>query len=222
MGRNTFLCAILGLGLYSVSIDAIAYEHNLTPELIHEAYVLGQRNDQATAAFLAPYIKEFTTLEKDQIHVAQVQLLTPFAQVVDRSRRNTAGYTEQQARAEYEKFTDTVVFNVTLILPAAYRAAQGTAENAYACAETQDVAPEEFWRRFRFRVEQKDRVLPVQSVRGQPIFSAATDSQPAVLDGADVWLQFSAHDTDSADTVVEVVAPECKAIKADFDLKKLR
>ena len=80
-----------------------AYEVPLTPADIHEAYVLGQRNDQVTANFLHPYISACSTPE-ESCFITQIELLTPFAQVVDVSRRNaTKGYTEQQAATTIAK-----------------------------------------------------------------------------------------------------------------------
>ncbi len=37
---------------------SMAYEVPLTPAALHEAFILGQRNDAATAAFLNPYVKQ--------------------------------------------------------------------------------------------------------------------------------------------------------------------
>src|SRR5260370_548289 len=70
-----------------------AYEMPLTVSALHEAYVLGQRNDQATAAFLSPYMKQIT--EGFQApHIAEIEILTPFAQDVDLSRQSPSGYSE--------------------------------------------------------------------------------------------------------------------------------
>ena len=71
---------------------SVAYEVPLTPASLNEAYILGQRNDQATAAFLNPYSKQIT--EGSEVpHIAEIEILTPFAQVVDLSRRFPSGYT---------------------------------------------------------------------------------------------------------------------------------
>src|ERR1700687_4950657 len=65
-----------------------AYELPLTPAGVHDAWVLGQRNDQATAEFLAPYSKQVTNIAPTGPHIAEIEVLTPFAQVVDKSRKN--------------------------------------------------------------------------------------------------------------------------------------
>lgn len=200
----------------------LAYQQRLDPAAVHEAYVLGQRNDAATAAFLSGYLKEFTTESQGTIHVTQIEVLTPLAQVVDRSRQNTAGYSEQQARSDYEKNPAIVAFNITLMLPAAYQAAKENSSAVPDAAENSGQTPEDFWRRFDFRVKQEQKLLPLQSSRGEPIYSTATAGQPAVLDGANVWLEYDVKDVASMETVVEVGTPDGHTISVSFDLKKLR
>ena len=96
-----------------------AYQNSLDGRALQEAYVLGQRNDQTTGDFLAPYLKEMTEGHSD-LRVAEIEVLTPFAQVVDDSRKNTSGYTEEQANKKYQERGNTVIVSVTLMLPAAY------------------------------------------------------------------------------------------------------
>src|SRR5580765_98239 len=98
---------------------SIAYEVPLTPAALHEAFILGQRNDAATAAFLNPYVKQSTESSQEP-HIGEIQILTPFAQVVDLSRRFTSGYSEEQAAREYHERADTVVVRIVLMLPEAY------------------------------------------------------------------------------------------------------
>src|SRR5262249_55063397 len=99
-----------------------AYEAPLTPAALHDAYVLGQRNDQTTAEFLDPYAKQTTgTVAGGTPHLSEIEVLTPFSQVVDESRRKlSGGFSEQQAIAAYHKRGDTIVIRVNLVLPAAY------------------------------------------------------------------------------------------------------
>ena len=107
--------------LLSVSV-AQAYDPTLTPSALHDAYVLGQRNDQTTAEFFDPYGKQtIGTVDGGTPHLSEIEVLTPFAQVVDESRRKgSSGFSEQQALAAYHKRGDTIVVRVNLVLPAAY------------------------------------------------------------------------------------------------------
>lgn len=209
-----------------------AYEVPLTPTAIHEAYILGQRNDQATADFLSPYIKQ-PTAGTDHPDIAQIELLTPFAQVVDLSRRNaTTGYTEQQAAEDYRRYGDKILVQITLMLPAAYAKAtqNNPPENSLAQDEkSASLRPENFWQNFRFGLKQRGKVVATRAIHNKPIYSAPTKDTPSVLDGATVWLEYDAKDVVSEETTVEVLPttaevlpPESKIISATFDLKKLR
>ena len=62
--RQSFGLALLML-LALLAGVAPAYDGQLTPAALHDAYVLGQRNDQATAAFLSPYVKQLTDRAAD-------------------------------------------------------------------------------------------------------------------------------------------------------------
>jgi hypothetical protein len=202
-----------------------AHEVPLTPTAIHEAYILGQRNDQATADFLSPYIKQ-PTAGTDHPDIAQIELFTPFAQVVDLSRRNaTTGYTEQQAAEDYRRYGDKILVQITLMLPAAYAKAtqNNPPENSLAQDEkSASLRPENFWQNFRFGLKQRGKVIATRAIHNKPIYSAPTKDTPSVLDGATVWLEYDAKDLASEETTVEVLPPESKTISATFNLKKLR
>jgi len=211
-----------------ISVDASAYDVPLTPAALHDAYVLGQRNDQATAAFLSPYLKQLTERAADP-HIAEIEILTPFAQVVDQSRRLTSGYSEQQATQDYHQRGDTVLVRVLLMLPAAYPKEQSNRESkspapspSSTSEQNSDLRPENFWQNFRFALKQHGKVIPTRSIHNKPVHSAPTPDSPGVLDGANVWLEYDAKDIASDDTSIEVVTPESSTISAVFDLKKLR
>lgn len=205
---------------------SLAYEVPLTPGALHEAFILGQRNDAATATFLNPYLEQLTEGSQGP-HIAEIHILTPFAQVVDLSRRSTSGYTEEQAIREYHERGDTVVVRILLMLPAAYPKPDAPANESPAPTQrtpkpSTALRPENFWQNFRFATKQHGKTIPTRFIRNQPIHSTPTKDTPAVLDGATVWLEYDAKDVASEETVVEVTTPDSKTISATFDLKKLR
>jgi hypothetical protein len=205
---------------------SFAYEAALTPAALHEAFILGQRNDQATANFLSPYLKQ--TTEGSQVpHIAEIEILTPFAQIVDLSRRFTSGYTEEQAAREYHQRGDTIVVRIVLMLPAAYPKPEPAPDQLPAPPQQSPppntpLRPENFWQNFRFEMKQHGKTIATRSIHNKPIYSTPTKDTPAVLDGATVWLEYDAKDVASDETVVEVTTPDSKTINATFDLKKLR
>src|SRR6202171_6840056 len=108
-------------------LPGAAYDIQLDARAIHEAYVLGQRNDKATGDFLASYVTQITE-PQNGAHIAEIELLTPYAQIVDESRQKTAeGYSEEQASEEYKHRANTIKVNIVILLPTAY---PKTAENS--------------------------------------------------------------------------------------------
>src|ERR1700733_9373778 len=104
MSKTKNLSAVLTFALAAAAPIALPYEATLTPAALHDAYVLGQRNDQTTAESLDPYSKQVTgAAEGGTAHLSEIEVLTPFAQVVDESRQKLSGFSEQQAQAAYHK-----------------------------------------------------------------------------------------------------------------------
>ena len=205
-----------------LSVRLCAYETRLTPEALHDAWVLGQRNDQATAGFLTPYEQQVEEKAAGGPHVAEIEVLTPFAQVVEESRKNLNDYTEQQALQEYHQRGDTVTVRVALMLPAAYPKHDENSAVVNSKEQNATLRPENFWQNFRFNLKQSEKIISTRSIRNKPIYSSATKDAPSVLDGASVWLEYDAKDVASEPATVEVVTPDAKTISATFDLKKLR
>ena len=209
----TCLCLSPALGAYELPLDARA---------LHEAWELGQRNDQETGNFLARYLKKISGGENDP-YTAQIEVVTPYAQVVDQSRQKTTSYSEEQAGLDYRHRGDTILINLVIMLPAAYPKTGADSRRTNAPAENnRAVRPENFWQNFGFNVKQNGKIIPSRSIRKEPIDSSSTPGVPAALDGANVWLEFDAKDVASDEITVEVVTPEAKTIGAIFDLKKLR
>lgn len=218
--------AVIILALTLLPLSCAAYDTQLSAAAIHEAYVLGQRNDKSTGDFLAPYLPQITEPQND-VHIAQIELLTPYAQIVDRTRqKTTAGYSEAQATEDYKQYGNIIKVNVALMLPAAYpKSAQTTGASTPPPATGQqksDIRPENFWQNFQFNLKQNGKTIPSRKINNEPIHSTATTGAPAVLDGENVWLEFDVKDVASEPATVEVVTPQGKVIKANFDLQKLR
>jgi len=201
---------------------ACAYESPFDARALHDAWQLGQRNDQETGNFLAQYLKKISGGENDP-YTAEVEILTPYAQVVDRSRQKTTSYTEEQAALDYRQHGNTILINIVIMLPAAYPTTGKDSRTTNPPAgNSRVVRPENFWQNFQFNLTQHGKVIPARSISKKSIDSSATKGTPAALDGANVWLEFDAEDVTSEETIVEVVTPEAKTISATFDLKKLR
>src|ERR1700676_854842 len=149
----TAMAIALSVGLSPASN---AYEKQLDARAIHEAYILGQRNDKSTGDFLAHYLTQITEAQND-VHIAEIELLTPFAQIVDVSRQKSAdGFTEEQAIEYYKTHGNTVKVNVAMMLPSAYpKTAESKEVPTPAPAtgsEKSAMRPENFWQNFQFNL----------------------------------------------------------------------
>ena len=142
---------------------------------------------------------------------------------MDQSQQRTTSYGEEQAALDYHRRGNTILINLVIMLPAAYPATGADSRTTDAPAEnSRAVRPENFWHNFLFNLKQNGKTIPPRSIRTKPIDSSATKGTPAALDGANVWLEFDAKDVASAETVLEVVTPNAKTVRATFDLRKLR
>jgi hypothetical protein len=223
--RNT-LAYIFLRSLIVVSLlfgqELSAYEVSLSPTAIHDAYVLGQRNDYATAEFVAPYVKQISATGADGPRRADIQILTPYSQIVDESRRHATDYNEDQATKNYQRRGNIVTVSVVLIFPAAYPKQHEKTSAVTRPCEVPALQAENFWRNFKFVVKQRGKILALHSARHEPVYSSQTGNEASALDGATVWLDFDASDVASEKTTVEITTPACKLITATFDLKVLR
>ena len=212
------------LALLAAPTRLYAYEVPLAPSALHDAWVLGQRNDQATAEFLTPYSKQITEAAPGATpHITEMEVLTPFAQVVDESQQKPGGYTEQQAAQAYRHRGDTVVVRVRLMLPSAYPEAERGAQAPPAShGQNGALRPENFWQRFQFAVKQHGKVIATRAIHNKPVYSAATKASPSTLDGQTVWLEYDAKTVTSDEITVEVTTPDGKTTSTLFDLNKLR
>jgi hypothetical protein len=220
--------ACIAAAAFLLAVPALrAYEPTLSPAALHDAYVLGQRNDQTTAEFLDPYAKQTAgAVDGGTPHLSEIEVLTPFSQVVDESRRQgSAGFSEQQALAAYHKRGDTIVIRVNLVLPAAYpekeRGAQAPSVS-HDPKQTDALRPENFWQKFQFTLKQNGKTIPTKSIHNKPVYSAATKNSPSTLDGQTVWLEYDAKNVANEPISIEVNTPDGKTATTQFDLKALR
>ncbi|MBZ5700315.1 MAG: hypothetical protein LAN84_00550 [Acidobacteriia bacterium] len=198
-----------------------AYEVPLSSHSVREAYFLGQRNDQKTAEFFAPYKKPLP-MPQTGPHVAEITLLTPYAQVVQLSAAHSIGYSAQQAEEAYQGRGDTLRVHVRLNLTPTYSfvMARKSAQNA-ADRQGVELRPDDFWQDFQFQLRQKDATLIPLDVRGEPVYQHDARGSGG-LAGAEVWLEYDAAEVASEMVEMEVVTPDGQHVTAKFDLEKLR
>ena len=92
-----------------IATQGAAYDHPLRSHAIREAYFIGSGGEQ----FLGPYTQSFP-LPKSGPHIAQIEVRTPFLQVITISREHSVGYSAQQAEQDYKKNPDTVQVRIRI------------------------------------------------------------------------------------------------------------
>jgi hypothetical protein len=195
-----------------IAASAAAYDHPLDSSAIRNAYFLGSSNSESVT-FLSKY-KQTLPPPKTGPYIAEMEVRTPFAQVVVSSREHSLGYSPMQAGQDYKKDPDTLQVRIqiryprpsTLLPP---RACQGV---------NRMISVQDCFHDFEFRFNQSADLQPIRSY-GVPIYSGGDSSE---LTGGDVWFTLPAAGVASAPLRVTVSTPDGQEIFATFDLAALR
>jgi len=200
-----------------------AFEVPLSDIAVREAYFLGQRNDQKTADFLKLYTRSLPLPDKGP-YVSEIHLLTPYAQVVTTSGQHSAGYSAQQAAADYHGRGDTLLLQVRIEFTATYTYGDAVrTANDIAGELNRHLYPEDFWQAFRFALSQNDQALEPSEVHADPIYGSSSPADASsTLRGTVVSLEFDANQCESQPAQVKVVTPASQHVSAKFDLARLQ
>jgi hypothetical protein len=212
MHKNRLVAVVIILCLMA-SQSAIAFIYPLQPESVREAYFFGRSTDRARVAeFLGQYTQRFQP-QNGGPNVGEVELRTPYEQVVLRSWENQPDYSAQQAQIDYAAQPGIVV-RVFLYVGAT----EPGRTDLYSDSKGRVLdRRENFWQEFRFRVTQ-EHVIELSKLEGKPVYSRRGKG----LSGAEVWLELEAAKFGSGMTRVEVTTPNQQTVVAEFNLDKLK
>jgi hypothetical protein len=197
-----------------IAAQAAAYDHPLESSAIREAYFLGASNSDSVK-FLVKYIKPLP-LPKTGPQVAEIEVRTPFSQVVVSSRQHSVGYSAPQAEQDYKKDPDTLQVRIQIRYTQTYPSALILPPSCQGAIHINSAL--DCFHDFKFRFRQEKQIEPVSSY-GVPIYSG---HEMSGLTGGDLWFAFSASQIDSRPLRVEVSTPDGQKISAEFDLAALR
>jgi hypothetical protein len=210
--RRKIRVSALALSLAPAFLSA--YEQHPSSTAIREAYFLGRNNDDRTTEFLTKYVHQLP-MPKTGPQIAEIEVVTPYAQVVKRAREAPLGYSAQQAQQDfldrYAKFSVRVRINLTPSYPAVVSERSGGTEGLR-------LRPPDFWRDFKVRVLQQGREIAPRNVNGSPIYAAGNGD----FVGAEIRLEFDASQIASDPVRIAVVPPEGERVESEFDLTKLK
>ena len=209
------------MALPLLAASCFAFESPLADKTIREAYFLGQHHDTSTQSALKPYIHILAAPQTGP-HICEIRLLTPYAQVIENSNAQSAGYSAQQAAADYHSHQDTVVVRFQIQFTLTYGHIKSPNQNnAEAAKKGLALRPEDFWKDFKVGLSQNDQWIEPLSRDGEPIYIRTADGG-SVLDGAYIWLTFDAHDVSSESADAEIFTPDDQHVVTTFDLASLR
>jgi hypothetical protein len=100
---------------------ALAFNTPLSDEDIRDAYFLGQRNDEATANLFGSYLRILPP-PKSGPYISEVEVYTPYSQLVEWSRIHSVGYSAQQATRDYHATSDSIFVRIRIDFTSTYGA----------------------------------------------------------------------------------------------------
>ena len=204
--------------------SAAAYDHPLESSAIRDAYFIGDDNYQSVQ-FLSAYVKALPAA-KSGPYVAQIEVRTPFAQVVQSAREHSVGYSAQQAEQDYLQNQNRVQVRVQILFAPAFGVSNIVQPPAACQGVNRMNSALDCFHGFRFRFSQssQDKAKSIQprETYGVPIYSGGGDYSGASFNGGDVWFTFRASQIASASLHVSVTRPDGQKFSADFDLSTLR
>ena len=199
---------------------AFAYETPLTDKTVREAYFLGQHHDASTQSALKPYIHILPAPPKGP-HISEIRLFTPYAQVIEASNAQSAGYSAQQAAADYHSHADTIVVRFHIEFTPSYGYIESDRDRADLAAEKGiSLRSADFWQAFNTGLSQSDQWIEPLSRDGEPIFSHSSESGEMI--GAYISVTYDAHDVSSDSAIAEIFTPDGQHVTSTFDLSTLR
>src|SRR5579859_585145 len=212
--------AAISLATLLLLFSCAGFESPLGDKTIREAYFLGQHHDASTQSALKPYSHILPAPPKGP-DISEIRLFTPYAQVIEASSAQSAGYSAQQAAADYHSHADTIVVRFHIEFTPTYGYIESDRDRTDLAAEKGlSIRSEDFWQAFNAGLSQHDQWIEPLSREGEPIFSHSSDSNE--MTGAYIWLTYDAHDVSSDEAIAEIFTPDGQHVTSTFDLSALR
>jgi hypothetical protein len=245
---HPFSAVLLAIILSATS--SFAFDTPLSDEAIREAYFLGQRNDESTLNFFNSYLRLLPKPDTGAF-IAEVEVYTPYVQVVETSRRRSVGYSAQQAAKDYRRLNNRIFIRIRIDFTPTYGALElYRSERADRDDSDDSTPPADFSNDFRAGLSQKEKwVEPLRiiiqptntpntghyaftppdlvgysyfSSSSGPVYAYSGSRGTHCLTGWLVWLEYSARDVASDDSQVEVFTTDGQHVVVPFDLSQLR
>ena len=205
--------------LMLIALPALAYQYPLSSIDIRDAFFIGNRNDDLTAALFAKYSRTLPAPETGA-HVARIELDTPYLQIARRAK-GALNYDSLDAVQEFQDKPMVFRVHVEFYFTATYMPLPVTHTEGIPL-ETPSYP--DFWNDFKVRLIQDKEVRP-KSTGGAAIFpmwGADGYGPPPSPIGGRIDVDFDPAKIDTADATVEVLTPDGQDVVVPFDLSRLQ
>ena len=205
--------------LMLIALPALAYQYPLSSIDFRDAFFIGNRNDDLTAALFAKYSRTLPAPETGA-HVARIELDTPYLQIARRAK-GALNYDSLDAVQEFQDKPMVFRVRVEFYFTATYMPLPVTHTEGIPL-ETPSYP--DFWNDFKVRLIQDKEVRP-KSTGGAAIFpmwGADGYGPPPSPIGGRIDVDFDPAKIDTADATVEVLTPDGQDVVVPFDLSRLQ
>jgi len=207
---------LLGITLAAIQPALASFTYPLSSEAIREAYFLGKRNDEQTAAFFVKYVHSLPAPQSGP-YVAAIGIDTPFSSIVRYVRSTSDEYHAQEAEEEFLGKPATFGLFVQIDFTASF-----PDPSEFSPHGTNAVVMPAFWQDFKIRLEQDHEIKP-ESVKGGPTYSDVGPVDQYGFSGVEVDLDYDPAKIDAVSPLtVHVLTPDGQDVQTTFDLSRLR
>jgi hypothetical protein len=212
LGRIPVISVVAILVIVQVSR---AYEHPLDAHSVSNAYSLGRRNDETMTKFLRQYFKRLPSPMTGP-YISDIEIQTPYVQVVWRAHDNPMTYSEGQAEKDYTYPFDEFLVRVRINLTPTYPAFLSDSSHKGQYVRR----PDDFWRDFNIRIQQGSELTPKDTSFTAVYRNDGKSGRTWI--GGDVTLKFDGSQLRSDPIRIDVLTPDGQTVQAKFDLEVLR
>jgi len=200
----------------AAALTASGYERELSRGAARDAYFIGNRRDSSTEKFLAQYLKRLP-LPKSGPHVAEVEVRTPFHQLVRRAQQDI-NYSAQRAQQDAQNAKLRLIVRVLIQLTPTYPAHSPTTLPPVDPIYLRD---NYFFSEFRVKAYQSEEIKPLDA-RGTPTYLPGQTVGFSSLTGAELIYEYDTQKVGSGPLRIDVTGPGGTRTSVTFDLNALR
>lgn len=207
--RGQGMAILMALFFTSQTAAAQTYNYPLHSEAIGDAYFLGERNNFQTTDCLLQYIHRFTGPQAGRYYISEVDISTPYQQIVLRGQRDTPGDSALQAETDLGEHPLKLIARV-----------QVEWNSGYSDRTSRQLVPPDLSKDVSIHVSQGREITPLKTTH-QGMYRSSGHSG-SVFVGWLFELQFDPAKITSEPLRISVKTPDGQVQEAEFDMAKIQ